>query len=53
MKDKDLAVGMLQVVDGIMLDFSIDVQLRVLNGLQVVLGKLVSRSEYPSHGSIT
>ncbi|XP_064387369.1 uncharacterized protein LOC135335756 [Halichondria panicea] len=36
-KDKDLAVGMLQVVDGIMLDFSIDVQLRVLNGLQVVL----------------
>lgn len=38
-KDKDLAVDMLKVVSGIMLDYSIDVQLRVLNGLQAVLGK--------------
>ncbi len=45
-KDKDLAVGMLQVVSGIMLDFSVDVQLRVLSGLQVVLGNSNDRRSY-------
>ncbi len=39
LKDKELAIGMLKVVNGIMLDYSVDVQLRVLDGLQAVLGK--------------
>ena len=38
-QDKAVADAMIQVVEGIMLSYSIDAQLRVLSGLKVVLGE--------------